>query len=616
MIPDIRLGKFAGDYFKWLLVFSVATNILLLAAPLHMLQIYDRVLSSGSRSTLFYLTVFVLVALAMGGFADYIRRLLAQRLATRYVVETSNRLLKALSQSEQSAQKGAKTLRDFNVVKNFLTSRTLIGLFDLPFTPFFLLFMFLLNIWLGLIVLLGLCAMLGLGYLNKKATAPGQSASQKADSDALGFASVSLTKSEEVRAMGLLPSLQQRWGLKLLKALNSADDAGQHMSAYASGSKLLRKAVQIIVISCGAFLVLAGDMSGGMIFAATMITNRVLSPVDQLIGGWDSIVRAQSAHLAVTETIDTTEATDTRLKLPEPAGHISVENVGFAPDLKIADKPVLDGVSFEISPGEIVVATGPSGSGKSTLARLLSGALRPTSGRIRLDGADQDQWRSAQWGQAIGYVAQEIQLFPVSIAENITRLSYDFDEEKLLKASRRAGVHQMITSMPDGYNTMVETGGYRLSGGQKQRIALARALYGDPKFLILDEPDANLDREGEKLLVRALEKMRDSGVAVFVVSHRRRIVETADRVLSVEDGKVAEKKRSRDGSSRSRKSSSKRVAELPGGTRRQAGTSVTGSSAGSGTEKPLSDIQSRFAELKRLSKQNSERNKTQIREAV
>lgn len=616
MIPDIRFGKFAGDYFKWLLVFSVATNILLLAAPLHMLQIYDRVLSSGSGSTLLYLTVFVLVAIGMGGFADYIRRLLAQRLATRYVVETSNQLLKALSQSEQSAQKGAKALRDFNVVKGFLTSRTLIGLFDLPFTPFFLLFMFLLNVWLGLIVLLGLCAMLGLGYLNKKATAPGQSASQKADSDALGFASVSLTKSEEIRAMGLLPSLQQRWGLKLLKALNSADDAGQHMSAYASGSKLLRKAVQIIVISCGAFLVLAGDMSGGMIFAATMITNRVLSPVDQLIGGWDSIVRAQSAHLAVTEIVESTEATDTRLKLPEPVGHISVENVSFAPGHNNADKPVLDGVSFEIAPGEIVVATGPSGSGKSTLARLLSGAVRPTSGSIRLDGADQDQWRSAQWGQAIGYVAQEIQLFPVSIAENITRLSYDFDEEKLLIASRRAGVHQMITSMPDGYNTLVETGGFRLSGGQKQRIALARALYGNPKFLILDEPDANLDREGEKLLVRALEKMRDSGAAVFVVSHRRRIVETADRVLTVEDGKVAEKKRSGEGTSRSRKSSAKRVAELPVRIKQPEEKSDANAPIADTQEGTLPDIQSRFAELKRLTKQNSQRNKSQIREAV
>lgn len=616
MIPDIRFGKFAGDYFKWLLVFSVATNILLLAAPLHMLQIYDRVLSSGSGSTLLYLTVFVLVALGMGGFADYIRRLLAQRLATRYVVETSNQLLKALSQSEQSAQKGAKTLRDFNLVKNFLTSRTLIGLFDLPFTPFFLLFMFLLNIWLGLIVLLGLCAMLGLGYLNKKATAPGQSASQKADSDALGFASVSLTKSEEIRAMGLLPSVQQRWGLKLLKALNSADDAGQHMSAYASGSKLLRKAVQIIVISCGAFLVLAGDMSGGMIFAATMITNRVLSPVDQLIGGWDSIVRAQSAHQAVTDMIESTEVTDTRLKLPEPVGHISVENVRFAPGHKNTDKPVLDGVSFEIAPGEIVVATGPSGSGKSTLARLLSGAVRPTSGRIRLDGADQDQWRSAQWGQAIGYVAQEIQLFPVSIAENITRLTYDFDEEKLLNASRRAGVHQMITSMPDGYNTLVETGGFRLSGGQKQRIALARALYGDPKFLILDEPDANLDREGEKLLVRALEKMRDSGAAVFVVSHRRRIVDTADRILTVEDGKVAEKKRSGEGTSRTRKSNAKRVAELPRRIKRPEKKSDVSAPVADTQEGSLPDIQSRFAELKRLSKQNSQRNKTRIREAV
>ncbi len=616
MIPDIRFGKFAGDYLKWLLVFSVATNILLLVAPLHMLQIYDRVLSSGSGSTLFYLTMFVLVALGMGGFADYIRRLLAQRLATRYVVETSNRLLKALAQSEQSAQKGAKTLRDFNLVRGFLASRTMISLFDIPFVPFFLLFMFLLNIWLGLIVSLGLCAMLGLGYLNKKATAPGQTAGRNADADALGFASVSLTKSEEIRAMGLLPSLQRRWGLKLLKSLNSADDAGQHMSAYASGSKMLRKALQIVVISCGAFLVLSGDMSGGMIFAASMITNRVLSPVDQLIGGWDSIVRAQSAHLAVTEIVESTDETDERLKLPEPRGHVSVENVSFAPGVKSTSKPVLDDVSFEISPGEIVVVTGPSGSGKSTLARILSGAVRPTSGRIRLDGADQDQWRSAQWGEAIGYVAQEIELFPVSVAENITRLSYEFDEDKLLAASRKAGVHQLITSLPDGYNTRVGTGEFRLSGGQKQRIALARALYGNPKLLILDEPDANLDREGEKLLVRALEKMRERGAAVFVVSHRKRIVEKADRILNIEDGHLTEKKRSRESSSGEGSSNARRIAGKPARADRTLKNLDAEIRAAAAEDKPQPSLQSKFAELKRRSKDNSLRTKTRMREAV
>lgn len=616
MIPDIRFGKFAGDYFKWLFVFSIATNILLLAAPLHMLQIYDRVLNSGSGSTLLYLTLFVLVALGMGGFADYIRRLLAQRLATRYVVETSNRLLKALAQSEQSAKNGAKTLRDFNLVRSFLASRTLISLFDLPFVPFFLLFMFLLNVWLGLIVLLGLCAMLGLGYLNKKATAPGQAVSRNADADAIGFASVSLTKSEEIRAMGLLPSLQRRWGLKLLKSLDSADDAGQHMSAYASGSKMLRKALQIIVISCGAFLVLSGDMSGGMIFAASMITNRVLSPVDQLIGGWDSLVRAQSAHQAVTETVESTLENDGRLKLPEPSGHVSVENVSFAPGLNGTTKPVLDDVSFEIFPGEIVVVTGPSGSGKSTLARILSGAVRPTSGRIRLDGADQDQWQSAQWGEAIGYVAQEIELFPVSVAENITRLSYDFDEEKLLAASRRAGVHQLITSLPDGYNTKVDTGEFRLSGGQKQRIALARALYGNPKLLILDEPDANLDREGEKLLVRALERMREKGAAIFVVSHRKRIVETADRILNVEGGRLTGKNRSRESTSRQNSSRTGRIAEKPARAKLTMANLDAEIRAARSKGNPQPSLQLKFAELKRQSRQNGLRSKTKMREAV
>ncbi len=599
MLPSIGLGGFARSYVKWLFLFSVVVNLLLLATPLHMLQIYDRVLSSGSVPTLLYLTAIILIVLCMGGFADYCRRLIAQKFAARYTSEASDTLLKALVSPARDDRGGSKVLREFALVRSFMASRTFISLFDLPFTPFFLLFMFLLNIWLGLIVLVGLAIMLGLGYLNKKATAPDQATSRKAESDAMGYASASLQHSEEMRAMGMIPAFQQRWGLKLLQSMNSMDNAGRHMSAFASGSKLLRQALQVIVISCGAFLVLSGDMSGGMIFAASMITNRVLSPVDQLIGGWDSIVRARSAYESVTAIIDSSQIEEHRLQLPDPKGHLAVEQVCFQPQPKRT--PILRDVSFEIKPGELVVVTGPSGAGKSTLARILSGALQPTSGTVRLSGTEQDHWPVEQWGETIGYVAQDFNLLPATVAENIARLSYGFDEEKLLAASRRAGVHEMISSLPDGYNTKLGEGRFRLSGGQKQRIALARALYGSPKLLVLDEPDANLDREGMKRLIKALDQMKRTGTAILIASHRTRLLDKADKVLTIEDGIVKEKSRSRkSAASTTRKH---RKPETVHGQDRRSEPKPTPNEPQTEDANvvALSDLDRKFEELRRLS---------------
>ncbi|MEX0345850.1 MAG: type I secretion system permease/ATPase [Rhizobiaceae bacterium] len=557
MFPGVKLGGFADGYIKWLFWFSVVVNLLMLATPLYMLQIYDRVLSSGSVPTLLYLTLIVLFVLGMGGFADFSRQLIAQKLAARYTAETSDHLLKALASPAPGKQSGSKALREFALVRNFMTSRTFIGLFDLPFTPFFLLFMFLLNVWLGLIVLAGLCLMVGLGFLNKKATAPDQAKSRKAESDAMGYASASLARSEDIRAMGMLPAFQHRWGLKLLQSLNSLDNAGWHSSAFSSGSKMLRKALQVVVIGTGAFLVLAGDMSAGMIFAASMITSRALAPVDRLIGGWDSIVRARSAYNSVSAIVDGNAAPDERLNLPAPKGHLTIEGIGFKP--RRDRRAIIENVSFAVKPGELAVVTGKSGAGKSTLARMLCGAIAPTAGTVRLDGTEQAHWKDQQWGEAIGYLAQEYDLIPATVAENIARLSYGFDEEKLLSASRKAGVHELVSSFPDGYNTRLGEGSFRLSGGEKQRIALARALYGSPKLLILDEPDANLDREGMKRLVRALEEAKSNGTAIIAVSHRSRLISRADIEIAIENGTATvTRKAAKPASSSSRSSSSSR----------------------------------------------------------
>lgn len=526
---------------KWIAIFSVATNLLMIVPPLHMLQIYDRVLTSNSMETLIYLTLIALAAMVLYGAAEAVRGKLAQRAAAQYTVSLSDPLFKRLSSSTVDGARGSsQVLRDFNSVRGFIASRALTGLFDLPFVPFFILLMFMLHWVLGAMTLVGTFVLIGIAWLNKVSTAKDTDESKQSDMEALTFAQTVFMRSEDIRAMGLLPSVMERWGQKMATSLQKGDVAAGQTSTFYGISKSVRKMLQILIMACGAYLVLAGDVSGGVIFAASMISGRALAPVEQVIGGWDRITHARTANANLKAYLADSEQPHDLVQLPEPIGHVSVEGLSYSPSQIPNAKPVLDEVSFDLPPGKILAVIGPSGAGKSTVAKALVGAIAPDSGQIMLDGAQRSQYPEEQWGEAVGYVSQEITLFPATLAENIARLELNPDSEKVVAAAQAAGVHELITSLPDGYSTEIGPGKLVLSGGQKQRIALARALYSDPKVLVLDEPNAHLDAQGEVSLMNAMKRARSDGRTIIVVTQRRTVLQVADYVMTIRDGRVSD----------------------------------------------------------------------------
>jgi ATP-binding cassette subfamily C protein len=525
---------------KWIAIFSVATNLLMIVPPLHMLQVYDRVLTSNSMETLIYLTLIAVAAMVLYGVAEAVRGKLAQRAAAQYTVSLSDPLFKRLSSNTDGARSSSQVLRDFNSVRGFLASRSLTGLFDLPFVPFFILLMFMLHWVLGVFTLVGAFALIGVAWLNKVVTAKNSDESKQSDMEALTFAQTVFMRAEDIRAMGLLPSVMERWGQKMATSLQKSDVAAGQSSSFYGLSKSVRKVLQILIMATGAYLVLAGDISGGVIFAASMISGRALAPVEQVIGGWERIAHARTANENLKNYLAGDQHPHDLVQLPDPQGHISVENLCYSPSKIPNAKPVLDAVTFDLPPGKILAVIGPSGAGKSTVAKALVGAVTPDSGQIMLDGAQRAQYPEQQWGEAVGYVSQEITLFPATLAENIARLEVQPDSEKVVAAAQAAGVHELITGLPEGYSTEIGPGKLVLSGGQKQRIALARALYSDPKVLVLDEPNAHLDAQGEASLMTAMKRARDDGRTIIVVTQRRTVLQVADYVMTIRDGKVSD----------------------------------------------------------------------------
>ncbi|NKB50667.1 MAG: type I secretion system permease/ATPase [Rhizobiaceae bacterium] len=525
---------------KWIAIFSIATNLLMVVPPLHMLQVYDRVLTSNSIETLIYLSAIAVAAMVLFGAAEAVRGKLAQRASAQYTVELSDPLFKRLSGNVDGARGSSQVLRDFNSVRSFLSSRSMIGLFDLPFVPLFILLMFMLHWLLGVVTLVGAGALVAVAWINKTSTAKNAEESKRSDMEALTFAQTVFMRAEDIRAMGLLPAVTERWGQRMAESLQKGDVAAGQTSMFYGISKSVRKILQIMIMACGAALVISGEISAGVIFAASMISGRALAPVEQVIGGWDRIAQARTAQANLEEFLASDPEAHDLVQLPDPQGDILVQGLTYSPSKLPNARPVLDNVNFEISAGKILAVIGPSGAGKSTIAKALVGAIVPDGGQIMLDGAQRAQWPEHQWGQAVGYVSQEITLFPATLAENIARLELNPDSKKVVAAAQAAGVHELITSLPDGYSTEIGPGKLVLSGGQKQRIALARALYSDPRVLVLDEPNAHLDAQGEVSLMSALKRAKSQGRTIIAVTQRRSMLQIADEVMTIKAGQVAD----------------------------------------------------------------------------
>ncbi|MBZ9799155.1 type I secretion system permease/ATPase [Mesorhizobium sp. ES1-4] len=517
-------------------VFSLLINILLLVLPLYLLQVYDRVLPSSSVETLVYLSAIAVLALAFLGLLDAIRAVYTQRVAATVDRKLGARTF-AISLGAKYAG-GLSPLRDLASVCAFIRSRGVAVLFDLPFAPVFLALLYLIHPLLFWVTVAGAVLLLFLVLANQLAIGRNDALSTERSALASQAEQAFARNAETLRAMGMVENASRAWGRHVAEALAFHDRSSGANAIFSGASRALRMMLQLAILGAGAWLVLQGQMTAGMIFASSLVSSRALQPLDQLIGAWRQIADARRAWTRLEKALAARPAEPRKLILPDPAGAISAQDVFFMPpNARPGTEPVLKRLNFAIGAGEALAIVGPSGAGKSTLGRLLVGAAQPTGGSIRIDGADLGIWDESQLGKHVGYLAQEVELFPGSIAQNVARFDPEADDAAIVEAARRAQVHELILAQRDGYQTMIgpDRG---LSGGERQRIGLARAFYGNPRLLVLDEPGSHLDRSGEAALEAVLLAVRAAGVTVVVITHQPSIAAACDSVMFLRAGVI------------------------------------------------------------------------------
>ena len=520
---------------------SAILNILMLTGSIYMLQVYDRVLSSGSVPTLVGLFVIVVVLFTFLGIFDFLRARMLSRCSAILDVSAGGKLFEVwISRGDRERSKHPP-LSDLDTVRTFLTGQGVTALLDLPWTPMFLAILFMLHPWLGWATVFG--ATIGgiLAFATWKVTSKSSEAAAAEFEAERAFAAKSHRMSELVRALGLQGALTTRWRQMRNAGLARSQLGSEPAEALKSASKAVRMLTQSTILTVGAFLVLRGELTAGLIIASSILSGRALAPIDQLIGSWQGIRRAKAAHARLLALADTNLAGEEQLSLPDPIGRVTVERASLEVNGAGGKvHPILSDLTFDLSPGDGLGIVGNSGSGKTTLARMLVGVVTPTDGEVRLDGATYDQWGHARVGRHIGYLPQRVDLFDGTVADNISRLYPDAEDREVINAAKLAGLHEMILRLPSGYQTPVGTTGTEnlLSGGQVQRLGLARAIFGSPKLVVLDEPNAHLDQEGEKSLTAVIKELRARGVTVVVIAHRRSALEAVNKLMILKDGKI------------------------------------------------------------------------------
>lgn len=519
-------------------LFSAVMNILLLVLPLYMLQVYDRVLPANNMDTLLYITFLALAALFCFGFLEIVRGQYASRLASRLDVAYGGPSFLAAMNGPRAGLGDVQALRDLATLRSFIASRTIYFLFDLPFGPLFVVLLFFIHPLLFLVTVVGAVLMIVLALLNQAASSRyGKTAGENL-SNSMNSAQAFARNFETIRTLGMATNALEFWGECFSGSVRAADRLARINTFYSAVSRAARSVLQIAILGVGAYLVLNEQMTAGMIFASSMISARALQPLDQIVGSWRQIVEANIAWKRVSSLVGLPGRLQA-VALPSPSGRLTTEQlVYYVPGATEGSLPLIKRLSFAVAAGETVAIIGPSRAGKSTLARLLVGAIQPRSGAVRFDGADIRTWDPESLGRHIGYLPQEVELFPGTIAQNIARFERDAADEKVIQASAHAQAHQMVLSQRDGYSTIIGPMGVRLSGGERQRIGLARAFYDDPRLLVLDEPNANLDAEGEAALERAIVQARSRKTTVLIITHRPSIARKCDRILVLRDGQI------------------------------------------------------------------------------
>ncbi|MFB2552433.1 type I secretion system permease/ATPase [Ensifer soli] len=532
-------GAALGGPMLVLAGFTVVTNLLMLVMPVYMTQVYDRILPTRSIETLAYLSLMAIAALMLFGLIETLRQTIARRLAARYELAVLPRLITAADDSAAAIDPGAAAKA--MTVRRFLGSGAFVNLFDLPFVPLFLGLMFLAHPLLGWLTAAGMVVLVLVTVLNERLSARPGAEQARLQAAAGRSAQDVLSAQEDVRAMGMGEAMARRWRGQALDAALAGERAGAVNARFFGLTRFVRQALQTAALGLGAFLVIHGDMAASLIFAASIVSSRALLPIEQVVGAWKAIAEARRAQGDVGAALALADAADAargRVELPAPAGHLSARHLrlqlGATPDAPV----LVDDVTLAVRPGELAVIVGASGSGKSSLIRLLAGAASPTSGEVRLDGFRLSDWPARTRGRATGYMAQQTVLFEGTVADNIARFDREAGDEAVVDAARRAEAHGFIATLPNGYNTRIGPGGVRLSGGQVQRLALARALYGHPVVLVLDEPNAHLDSFGEEALLKTLAAERARGRAIVVVTHRTNLLAIADSAWLMEGGRL------------------------------------------------------------------------------
>lgn len=533
-----RLWGKLGHIFAVIALFSFFINALMLAPSIYMLQIYDRVLASRSTTTLMMLTGLILGMYVLMSLLEWVRSRLLVRASARLEEEVNEKVFTSAFQAIllRSGGDPRQAIGDLTNVRQFLTGNGLTAFFDVPWAPIYLVFCFLLHPWLGWFTLAGMLTLLvvtvSMEWATRKLLEDSNAMSMKSNQ----FAHNQLMNAEVIQAMGMLPALRQRWRKMHNRMLSLQAMASDRASIIGAFTKFVRISMQSLILGLGAYLVIADGLSPGAMIAASILMGRALAPIEQMIGTWRSFISARGAYGRLNQLLNHFAVMPEAMPLPPPRGAVRVEAV-FALPPGGSEEVILKGVNFSFAAGETVVIVGPSGSGKSTLARLLVGVWGAQKGVVRLDGVDVFRWNKAELGPWIGYLPQDVELFDGTIAENIARFG-KMDSAKVIESAKRAGVHDLVLRLKQGYDSPIGPGGCQLSGGQRQRIALARALYGDPALVVLDEPNANLDEAGEAALLQAIGDLKKRGKSVVLISHRTNILNVADKLLILAHGQI------------------------------------------------------------------------------
>ena len=519
--------------------FSFFTNLLVMVPTLYMLQVYDRVVNSRSVMTLALLTLLAIGLYVVMEILEWVRQEILQSAGRNFDARVSERVFDSVFEANLRRIPGTsvQALNDLRTLREFLSSPALLALMDVPLSMLYVLAIFMINTTMGYMSIVGALVQVGLAYLTERSTQPPLTAANRSSIDAQNYASGSLKNAQVIEAMGMLGNIHGRWMKKQRQFLSAQAAASDAAGTYSSLAKFVQLAQSSLLLGAGCWLIINRMFpgGGGLMVVASILGGRVLAPVSQVIGMWKYVVNARDAYFRLDNLLTALPARQPGMSLPPPKGLLSVEAVtAAAPNSNV---PIIRGASFVVPAGKAVAVVGPSASGKTTLARLIVGVWPAAGGKVRLDGVDIFPWNKAELGQYVGYLPQDVELFDGTLAENIARFGH-VDMEQVEAAARAVGVHETIVALPQGYESAIGEDGCFLSGGQRQRVGLARAIYGNPRLLVLDEPNSSLDEAGEQALVKTLLALKAQGTTILVITHRTSVLEAVDLMLLMVEGQV------------------------------------------------------------------------------